>query len=399
MFRLAHATALGCTAIAVSAQTPRARDSAGVRIVENTATPSMHPFMRLGETPVLAIRSAHTAGAPNFASIVGATRLKNGGLVVGDDIRNEVLFLDSLGRIRNRLGPSGKERGQFELVWNLLRVGDDSVAVWDGWNNWWNVYTETDKLVRSDHVDNPPKIRSPDGAWRQQLLAVGVSRSRMQIAWTSNGMWIGTEGTEPDTSTVFFVASDGRLTPIARVFRQERFQWRGRKYGAHGTVPFGREGSVAADASSWYYSDGAAFEVRRFSLTGRLERIYRVNRARSGVTPGDVSHFARAYLPRVDSVVRFSYQGALEWMHYPALKAAYTSLMIDRAGNLWARNWAFDDEPARWDVFDREGALRGAVEVPPDLVPLEIGANYVVARYTRDANVEELRVYQLLGSH
>jgi hypothetical protein len=393
---VAYAITLACAVAAASAQTPHTRDSAGVRIVENPVPLSAHPFMHLGDSPVLAIRSAHTPGAPNFASIVGAIRLKNGGLVVGDNIRNEVLFLDSLGRVRNRMGPSGKERGQFELVWSLLRVGDDSVAVWDGWNNWWNVYTVAGKLVRSDHVDNPPKIRYPDGAWRQQLIPVGESASHMQVAWTSNGKWGGTTGTEPDSTTLFQVGLNGRLTPIARLFRQERFQWHGGKYGAEGTVPFGREGSVAADASSWYYSDGAAFEVRRFSLTGNLDRIYRVNRARAGVTPSDVSHFVNARLPRVDSVLRLSYQGALEWLHYPALKTAYTALLIDRAGNLWARNWAFDDEPARWYVFDREGALRGMVEVPPDLVPLEIGSNYLVARYTRDPNVEELRVYSLL---
>lgn len=398
-FCLTSAIALPCTVPAMSAQAPRTRDSAGVRIVENPAPPALHPFVRVAGMPALTIGGGHPAVATTFASIVGAIRLKNGGLIVGDDSRNEIVFLDSGGRIRSRIGPSGKGPGQFELVWGLLRVGDDSVAAWDGWNNRWNVFDAANKLVRSDHVDNPPMVRYRDGAWRLQLVPVGTSGSRIQIAWTNNGVWIGTEGTEPDSSTVFRVGRDGHLAPISRVFRQERFQWRGRKYGAKGTIPFGREGSIAADASSWYYSDGASFEVRRFSLTGKLDRIYRVNRARSAVTPGDVSHFANAYLPRVDPVLRYSYQGALEWMRYPPVKAAYTSLMIDRAGNLWARNWTFPDAPAIWDVFDHEGRLRGTAELPPDLVPLEIGRDYLVARYTRDPNVEELRVYQLLGSH
>ncbi len=66
-------------------------------------------------------------------------------------------------------------------------------------------------------------------------------------------------------------------------------------------------------------------------------------------------------------------------------------------GYLWVR--AYDvpgHEANNWSVFDAEGTLRGAVELPPRFQPLDIGSDYVLGVWRDADDVEHVRMYALV---
>lgn len=208
-------------------------------------------------------------------------------------------------------------------------------------------------------------------------------------------MGMSTQGAESDSTTVFRISSHGKLKDIGRMFNTERFRFDGGHYAVTGPVPFGRSGSFAVSGASWFYTDGSRFEIQQRAPSGRITALISMQRSREPVTPEAVHRFGAARLVRADPVLRRDDSLALAWMRFPTTKPAYTALKIDAARNLWARLWANDDEPATWDVFAPNGHFLGVIGVPPDLDVIEVGNDYLLARYTRVFGVEEVRVYRI----
>jgi hypothetical protein len=382
---------------ALAAQSHTVRDSASIWIIEN-ALPSEAAAsrLRLVPSPILVLGGPTAKGGRELGRVNGAARLSDGGVVITDFEKMGLFFFDAAGRPRLHLDNLGIS-GRAEPPWGMLHAGADTILMWDGVANRLTTVNGTGKVIHVDHIDNPPDERSPTGGHRRQAMQLlGVLPAGERLGWTKNTMGMVPQGVEPDSSTVIRVDAAGKLTEMGRVLRTERFRYRGQKYGATGDLPFGRVGSIAVGSTSWFYTDGRSFEIQRRAPSGRLEALIRLNRRRDLVTVEAIKRFGVARLARTDPILRPEYQLALNWLHYPKSKPAYTALKVDRIGNLWARLWANDDEAAAWDVFDPNGDYLGAIDVPPDLDVIEIGEDYLLARYTRVFGVEEVREYRLI---
>jgi hypothetical protein len=382
---------------ALTAQNRTIRDSANIRIIEN-ALPSVTTSLplRLVPSPILVLGGPTAKGGQGLGRVNGAARLSDGGVVISDFEKMGLFLFDPSGQLRSHLDNLGVA-GQTEPPWGMLHAGIDTILMWDGVANRLTTVNRTGKVIRVDHIENPPDERSSTGGHRRQALQlVGVFPAGERLGWTKNTMGMASQGVEPDSSTVIRISAAGKLTEIGRVLRTERFRYRGQKYGATGDLPFGRVGSIAVGNATWFYTDGSSFEIQRRAPSGRLEAFIRLNRRREPVTVEAIKRFGVARLARTDPILRPEYQLALHWLQYPTSKPAYTALKVDRSGNLWARLWSNDDEAAAWDVFDPNGDYLCAIDVPPDLDVIEIGEDYLLARYTRVFGVEEVREYRLM---
>ena len=87
----------------------------------------------------------------------------------------------------------------------------------------------------------------------------------------------------------------------------------------------------------------------------------------------------------------------LEEMALPPSKPAYSRLMIDEAGNIWAAAYArYPAAPRTWTVFAQTGELLGEITVPHEFKVLHIGTAWILGVGRDELDVEYVRLYRLL---
>ncbi|MGD8700604.1 MAG: hypothetical protein PVJ43_15010, partial [Gemmatimonadales bacterium] len=122
--------ALRCHRPAARQDSSTARDSAGVRIVENLRETWTTPW-QVDSQPVLSIGSV--AGNPDHLldRVIGAVGLPDGRIVVANAGSFELLFYGRDGSLLHRAGRRGGGPGEFQSLEWLSRYGPDSVLAVD----------------------------------------------------------------------------------------------------------------------------------------------------------------------------------------------------------------------------------------------------------------------------
>ena len=83
-------------------------------------------------------------------------------------------------------------------------------------------------------------------------------------------------------------------------------------------------------------------------------------------------------------------------MQYPETLPAYSTIIFDALGNLWVERFrGRGEEENRWDVFNAEGHLLGAVDLPVGLLVDQIGEDFVLGRWMDELDVQHVRLYGL----
>ena len=381
-----------------SAQSPVMRDSSGVRIVENTSRAETPAAWRIVDpTALVTVGGKAAKGKAALSGVRGAVRLGNGDIVVTDADHARLVVFDARGGFRFGVDVVGAG-GQRAYPSALVPVGANEMAQWDGVGNRLTILNANGRAVQLRHTDNPPDRPDGSGHWRPMLGMVGVFAAGGWLA-TVHGLYSTPDGqTASDSVIVYAVTAKGKLDTLGKFLRGERFGF-AKRYEVGGQLPLGRNGSFAVDGEAWYYTDGASYAIQKRTPSGRLTSEFRIDRVRPPVSPSVIAHQSRARLERSDPGLRMDDSLALRWMPFPKSAPAYTALKVDAEHRIWARAWAFDDEAALWDVFDPTGRFLGTVAVPPDLDVLQIGADFLLARYTYDPNVDEVRLYRVHAGH
>ena len=108
------------------------RDSAGITIIKSAAAMWRGPeAWRLDATPALRIGLQEGDERYLFAGIVGAGRLDDGRIVVGDRTSGQVRFYGSDGVFERAEGRRGEGPGEFEYMRALSRCSRDSIFAFD----------------------------------------------------------------------------------------------------------------------------------------------------------------------------------------------------------------------------------------------------------------------------
>lgn len=129
-FVLVPLLALGCEQSPSPPGGSYARDSAGIRIVENTGSGWAVPWRVDGE-PLLTIGSVQGNPDQELDQVTGAVRLADHRVVVANGGRLELLFYDEGGRLLARTGRRGGGPGEFQSLEWISRYGADSVLALD----------------------------------------------------------------------------------------------------------------------------------------------------------------------------------------------------------------------------------------------------------------------------
>jgi hypothetical protein len=386
---------IGCEQPPLPHDASTARDSGGVRIVENSLGAAWSTAWEVATEPLLTVGSIDGDQGQVLFQVTGAVGMTGGGFVVANAGRYELLFYDGDGRFMRRAGRRGGGPGEFlSLEW-VTRYGPDSILTVDVRAHRVSYFDNDGNFGRSVRLEPGAQIPFP--------RPVGVF---------ADGGLLATQGTfslggdppiralrtqvplfryEPDGSTATLVGSfqgpEWVVVPTGRMRSLERRR-----------RPFGRETVFAAAGDRFYVADNETYEIRAYTLAGRLMQVIRKSGTPLPVEDSDIRVYEDSALAGADAFTQA--QLRLLFDSQPPAPQTYPAyapdILVDSDMNLWVRESSrLGDERSKWSVFTDEGELLGEVDMPPGLRVLDIGTDYVLGLQRDELDVEYIQKYPL----
>ena len=368
-------------------------DSAGIRIVENRAdTATLRAGWALAAEPTLTIGGAGAPDAEQLYQVSGALRLPDGRIAIANGGAAQIRIHAADGTLLATWGRKGEGPGEYTQPTLAGRMNGDSLVVFDASQRRASVLTADSGYIRSYAVGTEgggwpiAKGTLPDGS-----IAIGGGMYFSSADGFPNGLIRA-------PSKYVIIAPDGttRLDlgdyPAAEMFARAD----GNRFSAS-VVPFGRLTGYAVTPDRIWIGTGDAWSLNAFTLDGRLERVVRFDRARRPVTAGmkqaaidekvaDASNENEAREIRAN----------MAEMPIPEYLPPWELFIADAAGDIWIGEVLAPGEQARtWTIIDPLGRVIGRLTTPPRTLPLDIGADYILALTSDALDVERLTLWSL----
>ncbi|MEJ2239049.1 MAG: hypothetical protein P8X82_12185 [Gemmatimonadales bacterium] len=368
------------------------RDSAGVRVVNNTAaTWNEGDEWRLGEQPLLDIGTLENDPDYEFYSVANAIQLPDGRIVVGNRGTNQIRFYDESGVHLMDAGGDGEGPGEFRLISWVRRYRGDSIAVNDGNLARVSIFDSDGRFVRSIPV------RAIDGAGMARAVDVlddGSVLARGIAAVPGDADQQTIRPVEP----LYVVNAEGE-------FKDSLFAYPGAEmYAFHssnlvftGPPLFARSIKYAVNGNRVYVASNDEYEVRVHTTDGTLESIVRKQHVPIEVTDADVAVLREEQLGGdAPEQMRVLLTVVFNSSPVPATMPAYDAILVDVMGNLWVEEYKRPaDMVSRWTVFNAEAEMLGTLSLPDRFALSEVGDDYVLGVWRDELGIEHVRVYEL----
>lgn len=368
------------------------RDSAGVQIVE-----SQRPVWpedegwRLSTEPTLQIGLEEGPAEYQFVRVEGVVRLPDGRIVVADAGSWEIRLFAMEGAFLTASGRRGDAPGEYRQIAGLGYGPGDSLWVYDFGNRRFTILTADGELVRTMNLGGALSAvgavgRLSDGSFvvreywssgsHTGRVQSGLTRDPAAVARVSNdGVVLDTIGLYPGRE-VYIGSENGRAVMSAPLL-------------AHNA-------SVALWGDRVLVGDQERFEIGLYSSSGALERLIRLLSVDLRVTEQEIERAVAERLVDEPPERHAMLRAHLDAMDVPATRPAYGRLLVDAQGNLWvAEHTSYPAEPVAWRVFDSDGRLLGAVQVPERYHIHQIGEDWILGVWRDDLGVEYVRMHRL----
>ena len=386
---------MGCEGPHAPATDPVVYDSAGVRIIHHPSPTVGSPARwAVSGGPLVAIGRDGGDVSHQFFGVVGALRLSDGRIVIGNRGSSELRFFDEDGQHLFSVGSSGDGPGEFRMLAGLYRMEGDSLLTHDFQGRRMSVFAPDGAFVRSFRLEPVDDASVPsvagvfgDGSILVRGLAVvgaretqtGVVRDPMVYSrMNERGDVLAAYGEFPGTETYvgeFAGAPTAQLLPLGRT-------------------------SVATAGHDWFFvGAGDEYEIEVRSLAGDLLHLVRMDvqpRAVMSHHVEEVHRVLREGAEGLPDAMRRDVERQLQDMPLPEVFPAYGHFAVDSEGALWVGDYtAPNDETSVWTVFLPEGDLLAQLEIDSALRLLDIGTDYILGVRTDDLGVERVELYQL----
>ena len=388
--------AVGCTTDTPG--TSVARDSAGITIIENVATPAVPEVT--GELQ-LSIGVEEGPLEYQFYRVTGLARLTDGRIVVGEAESGRLRWFDAEGQLLLQAGGRGSGPGEFRYISAVVPMPNDTVAVWGGLLDPVSIFDSMGVFVRQEPLDRgriadlvgPGRITEglsplPDGSFVLQVLEtregpapIGqVYRPPLEYHRVSRDYaTVDTLGQYGGFPQVFVDVGRAQPTPAVLDF------------------PVHARLSAGGTPLQIYAGDGDRFEVHTFDSNGSLNHIIRLD---SESRPVGAEDLEMARGQTLEWAEREGREAEMERIFAalpkPTEFPAYDALQASSEGGIWVRSWvAPTDSLAMWYVFDVSGSLQERVSLPSTFSPHQIGDSWVLGVERDSLEVERVRMYRI----
>lgn len=363
-----------------------AKDSAGVRIVENPQEPSAS----LAEWRVVPEAQLEIGGEDDqlqLYRVTGAIRLASGELVVANSGDSEIVVYDPSRRVVRRWGRRGRGPGEFQTLSGVVHVPPDTLLTYDQDMQRISLFDLQGNLVKTETLTGGDatalelyRIAGVTAAGDRILKPTSFSagmKPQPMIYWDSVPLLRYRSTTGSVEPLDVFSGMDIYATPETAA-----------------PLAFGRVSSATVHDGYIYIADGGNYEVRVFHPDTGLVRIVRLRRESQPVTSADLVALQGGQTAAASAAVS---GGRADVPHAPRMPAI-SNVIVDQQGLLWVEQYRprYDQKGRTWLVFDVSGRLIRTAELPAGLRVTEIGDDYVVGVWRDTHGVERLRVHQLI---
>jgi hypothetical protein len=315
-------------------------------------SPTSVPRWPVDSVPLLDIAATGPNGEVRLERPVGATRLSDGTIAVGDATARSVAFFDPRGRLLGRTGREGQGPGEVRSIRWIGQCAPDSVFAWDAAQGRMTVMDGAGTVAREY-----PLARA------------------FQVACIRGGLFVLVRWPEHDVITVNGVVK--RAAPLMLVDPA------GTVIRAIATIPLYEAAvfpplplhpatSVAASRALVYVGTQDSAVVDAYTPDGRLA----------------------AALPQAD-VRRRARQQIIEQTSMPDLLPPYADVFSDIEGLLWVQVSFPGGSVTTLRAVSPLGRIIADVSIPCDLQIFEIGSNYVLGASEDRMDEPHVVVYAL----
>jgi len=365
---------LSVSATSTSAQAPRARDSAGVHIVENAARAKAPIAFTLGPIPLAdvgGIKDNPDDELDPHGGYLNLVRLSDGGTVVNDNVK--LRYYDRAGRQLHVVGRSGQGPGEFRQIASICRTRGDTIVVSDPGNSRVTVFDKNVGVVRQipiGRVELPMDGCLDDGTWI-----------------------IAQPGVQPGTRKLVRYRLDGSIAAEL-----------GDVWGGTFSIFMVVSPTFVASGDRVYFGDSRASEVKIRDESGRLTGIIRTADPIAKTTAAEREAMQPAFYPARGSDPEVLARAAerLRTTPRPAEWPSYERIAVDPDGRLWIEDYPKTfKEPSVWTGFDRSGRMLGKLSIPAANKPgdarlVNFARGGVLVRRWDDDGAQHLTVYPLV---
>ncbi len=340
--------------------------------------------------PTLTIGSDEGDEGINLQTIVFASRLPGGGVVIGDRGDFALLYFDATGKSVRSIARKGRGPGEIEFLGRMWRC-DASLFLNDIETRRISVFTLTGQYVRQFMFGAPRGQQLPyhsacnrDGrfvhiGWERPGDArPGAFRSKVPV-WTGGANEVvGAILDSVPGSERWGIVVDKQL--------------RGTR-----PLPLGKQPVIGIGRAHLFLGAADRFEVQVLSHDGRRVGLLQRPESPRPVTTADVRAYTEREVANSGERNRARIEASLAAIEFPSTLPAYTHLVVDDQDLVWIRGFPrAGASTARWTVFKATGEQVAEVDLSANLEVFEIGAGYVLGRYLDpDEAVPQVRIYQL----
>lgn len=409
--------AVGCAADDNSVhRMPTTSDSAGVRIVVNTAPLwAEGEGWRLLEEPVVSIGAENGPPHLAFGNAHSPVRLSDGRIVVADMMTNLMHFYDADGQYLRSAGGKGQGPGEFSQLYRMRRIDGDSLMALSPPSET-SIFTPDGEYVRRFRLapipgrgnlwwlgrlsDNTLVVRSLQREGTRELAPPRDPKPGVEYPTVERP---DRPPMYRDTLQHFLFDMEGELIDTIGKLPG---QWLGEQ------MPYPPNAAYTFRGDAFYHSPGDVVEIREFRSTpGDVPRLTRITRAPGLRDPALTAEDREAFFEMERARYRMlkergmnvdlaSLERRFRDMPFPERVPLHgTRMHADPAGNLWLQAARIrpgpNPEPFQWMVFDADGRWLGVVQTPARFTISEIGEDYILGVARDELDVQYVRLYRL----
>lgn len=368
---------------------PTVRDSAGIRIVENSE-PQWADEERwtLSSEPLVTI--GNRDNDPLLTQIVGANRLADGRIVVGDAGGPSIFFFSPTGELETEAGGTGDGPGEFGRLDRTWLYRGDSLITFDVRGFRVSVFSPEGEYVRSMSME-------PGGS---AIFAPHSSTAEGDILWTPYLFSVSATGeTGWRYDTVLRTDSDAvrvdSLISLPSIYQE----FDGTERVSLGFPPWGifRTGPTRL---LWARTDRP--EIHRVDFDGQLVDILRWQNEPVPITSALRQEIIDELVANVregpDDRGFYSASNGFEERRYPEFAPPIEEMIADATGAVWVKGQTLPnrDTGRIWQIFHRDGHWLGEMVLPDRLTVLEIGSDYLLGAELDEFDVPAIVLYDIV---
>lgn len=401
----------GCTDAPSS--TASVADSAGVRIVTHApGAVASAPEWTLSDRAVTVIGGGADPEQPLYR-VTAVQPLPGGRVVVGTNTPARALVFDADGSLAATLGRQGDGPGEFHQVGSVVRIGEDSLGVWDRNRRRLSVFTVDGGHARELDLGGVAPL-SPEAAPSTRVTAAHTHLLPLpdrSLVLFATGVW-GFDETEPSIVRMELpshrIDADGstRATYPAQP---------GMELYTLGPIPypFGAGTYAATSADALVVGTADSPEVRFYAADGALAQIVRWEDADRTVAGSPLLAEFHGWLDeqiaKREPAAQTFFRERFEAMPLPERFPAYGGIVSDASSSeIWVGEYPGQlglmgmsretrPMPAReWLVFGTAGDLVATVETPERFEPYAVHDDLVWGVFKDELEVESVRAHAIM---